>query len=450
MARPVIHADILIRFIRSGSLARAEKILDKLHPVDIAPLFGQLRPAEARLLLELLFSKRRAGRTLSELPAELIPGMLELLDDSRLAEIMCRVPPDDAMLFLEALSPERRITVLENIPEPRRKQELERLMRFPEGTAGNVMTPRFLALSPKASCQEAIEAIRIRGEQVEAIFYLYVVDDSTRLLGVVPIRRLVTTPAERSLDKIMIADPITVLATAPQEEVAQLVARYNLLALPVIDEDRKLLGIITVDDVIDVIQEEATQDIYRLAGLQEEDRVFSPVTVSVQKRLPWMTVNLVTAFTAAAVVSLFEGTLAQKVTLAAFMPVVAGVGGNMGTQTLTVITRGIALGEFEFARALPVIGKNMLIGVSIGAAAGLLTALIAWAWKGEPLLGLVLFLAMVVNLTLAGLVGSIIPVVLKRFNLDPALGGSVLTTLFTDTGGFLAFLTIARLILGLK
>lgn len=450
MSRPVIHTDILLRLIRSGSLQRADKVLDKLHPADIAMVLGELRPAEARQLLELLFSQKRAGKTLSELPEELLPKFLEMLTDDRLGQVLLRVPPDDAIMFLDALSPERRESALSHIEDRRTRQSLERLLRYPPGTAGNVMTPLFLALSRDATAQEAIEVVRTRGEQVEAIFYLYVVDNAGLLQGVVPIRRLVTAPADRTLEKIMLADPVVVLADSPQEEVARLVARYNLLALPVVDDSRKLLGIITVDDVIDVIQEEATQDMYRLAGLAEEDRVFSPMGTSIKKRLPWMSINLGTAFMAAAVIGTFEGTISQKVVLASFLPVVAGMGGNMGTQTLTVITRGIALGEFNFARAASVVAKNMGVGLAVGAITGAGTAIVATLWKEDPRLGLVLFLAMMTNLSLAGLVGSVVPVLLKRFNQDPALGGSVVTTTFTDVGGFLAFLGIARLVFDLK
>jgi len=449
MSRPIIHADILLRLVRSGSVSRAEKLLDRMHPADVATLFGQLRPAESQLLIDLLFSSRRAGKTLSELPSELIPQFLDQVDDERLAQIVLRVPPDDGIMFLEALEPDRRARLLASIEVGRRK-ELERLLLYPPGTAGSVMTPRFLALAKTATAQQAIDAIRTLGEQVEAIFYLYVVDEDGKLEGVVPIRRLVAAPPERRLERLMLADPVAVLASSPQEEGAQLVAKYNLLALPVVDPGRILLGVMTVDDVIDVLQEEATQDMYRLAGLADEDRVFSPIHTSVLKRLPWMSINLGTAFAAAGVVTMFEGTIAQKVILAAFMPVVAGMGGNMGTQTLTVITRGIALGEFEFDRAFRVILKNLMVGVCMGAAAGIMTALVAWFWQSDPLLGLVLFLSMVGNMAIAGLVGSTVPVLLKKLNQDPALGGSILTTTFTDVCGFLIFLSMARLVFHLN
>jgi len=225
------------------------------------------------------------------------------------------------------------------------------------------------------------------------------------------------------------------------------VARYNLLAVPVTDAEGRMLGVITVDDVIDVIQEEATEDIYHLAGLSGEDRVFSPAHQSIRKRMPWMLVNLGTAFLASWVVGLFEHTIQEIVALAVFLPVVAGMGGNGATQTLTVITRGIALGEIEFSTGLRAVAKEVAVGIAIGAATGLVSAGIVWLWNGNPWLGLVLLLAMIANLAIAGLVGATVPLVLKALRQDPALGSGVIVTTFTDCCGFFAFLGIATLLL---
>lgn len=448
MSRSIVQADILLRLLRSGNTTRAARVISHLHPADIARLFGQVRPAEARALLDILFKSHRAGSTISELPAELIPQFLDLVDDSRLTQMLLRMPPDDGIVFLESLESERCARILRGFDVTRRK-ELEKLLRYPPETAGNVMTTRFLALLGSVTAQEAIDIIRTQGSDVESIFYLYVVDEQQILEGVVALRRLVSAPPETLLSELMIPDPISCAAMADQEEVAQHVARYNLLAIPLLDERRRLVGIITVDDAIDVLQEEATQDMYHLAGLDEEDRVFSPISVSVRKRLPWTSLNLATAFMAASVVAMFEATIAQKVALATFMPIVAGLGGNMGSQTLTVITRGIALGEFEFARAKGLILKNITIGLIVGAVAGSITALLAYLWRSDPMLGLVLFLAMVANMSIAGLMGSLVPVLLKRLKQDPAMGGSVLITASTDTLGFLIFLSIAKVLLGL-
>ncbi len=231
--------------------------------------------------------------------------------------------------------------------------------------------------------------------------------------------------------------------------MAQLVARYNLLAVPVIDAnaDDRMLGVITVDDVIDVITEEATEDMYHLAGLNEEDRVFTPATLSVRKRLPWLILNLGTAFTSAWVVGLFERSLEEVVALAILMPVVAGMGGNGGVQTLTVITRGIALGEIEFSSGFRTIIKEMSVGITVGLTIGVLGGVFAYFWRGNTYLGFVLFLAMTINMTVAGFLGALVPLTLKALRQDPALGAGVIVTTFTDIFGFFSFLGIATLLI---
>jgi magnesium transporter len=241
---------------------------------------------------------------------------------------------------------------------------------------------------------------------------------------------------------------VNVRADTDQEEVAELVARYNLLAVPVTDEQSRLLGVITVDDVIEVIHEEATEDMYHMAGLSEEERVFSPFQLSVNKRTPWMFVNLATAFLAAAVVGFFQDSIARVVALAVFMPVVAGMGGNMGHQTLTVITRGMALGELQFSSAVRAVAKQAGVGMVVGGVAGVTAGAIAYFWLDNTVLGVVIFLAMIANMAIAGLTGAAIPLVLKAAGQDPALGGAVMVTAFTDIFGFLCFLGLATVFLG--
>ncbi len=245
----------------------------------------------------------------------------------------------------------------------------------------------------------------------------------------------------------MIREPVRVTADTDQEVVADQVARYNLLAVPVTDTNGRMLGVITVDDVIDVITEEATEDMYHLAGLSEEDRVFSPASHSVRKRLPWMLINLGTCFLAAWVVGLFERTLEQVVALAIFMPVVAGMGGNGGTQALTVLTRGIALGEIEFSSGLRAARKELAVGVVIGVTTGVVSAAVAYFWHGSPVIGVALFLAMVLTMAVAGLLGAADPLMLKAVRMDPALGAGVIVTTFTDVFAFFSFLGIGTLLL---
>jgi len=245
----------------------------------------------------------------------------------------------------------------------------------------------------------------------------------------------------------MIRDPLHTSLEADQEEVAQLVARYDLLAIPVCDVDKTLMGVITVDDVIDVITEEATEDMYHLAGLSEEEHVFTSAALSIRKRLPWMIVNLVAISLAAAIVGLFGRTLEQVIALAAFLPVVAGMGGNSGIQSLTIVTRAIALGEIEFSTGLRAVGKEFAVSLGIGAATGVVAGTLAWLWQGNPYLGVVLFLALVLTQAVAGLLGAAVPLSLKALKQDPALGSGVIVTTATDAFGFFTFLGIATLML---
>jgi magnesium transporter len=242
----------------------------------------------------------------------------------------------------------------------------------------------------------------------------------------------------------MTADLMSARVDMDQEEVARQVASYNLLAIPVVDEENKLVGVITVDDVIDVIKDEATEDIYRLAGVAGDERAFTPAGESLRKRLPWLGVNLATAFLAASVVALFEGTIERITALAIFMPIVAGMGGNAATQTLTVIVRGIALGELNWANSRKALLKEAAVGMGNGIVLGLVAAVVAWVTRGNPVLGLVLCAAMIINMFVAATAGTLIPLGLRAANVDPALASSVFITTLTDVFGFFSFLGLAR------
>jgi magnesium transporter len=243
----------------------------------------------------------------------------------------------------------------------------------------------------------------------------------------------------------MTTDLISVRVDVNQEEVARLVASYNLLAIPAVDEENKLVGVITVDDVIDVIKDEATEDVYRLAGVSSDDRIFTPPGESLRKRLPWLIVNLATAFLAAFVVKMFEGTIGVVTSLAVFMPVVAGMGGNAATQTLAVIVRGIALGELTWSNSRHVLLKEAAVGVGNGFACGLVGAGVVWLMQGNPWLGLILGMAMIINMFVAATAGTLIPLALRALRVDPALASSVFITTLTDVFGFLSFLGLGTL-----
>lgn len=446
MKSPGLNHEMVRELLRTATPDRILRIIGKSHPADIALLFKGLEPAEVRVLFDVLFSARRAAKTLKELPPDLLPDIFALIDDEKVARVIARADPDDAVTFTDSLPEERRERVL-TLVDPDSRARVRQLIGHPEGTVGRIMTTDYLALLPTTTAQGAIDKIRERGE-LESFFYLYVVEASDKLAGVVPIRNLVIAPQDRTLREMMIMDPIRAEVSMDQEAAARLVSKYELLALPIVDHEGRLVGIITVDDVIDIIDKETTEDMYKMAGLVEEDRVFTPASRSIKLRLPWMVFNLLTAMLAASVVGMFEGTIEQVIALATFMPVVAGMGGNGLTQTITIVVRGIALGELEFSSARQAIIKEVSVNVTIAVITGIITALVAYAWKGNPFLGVVLMMAMIINLGLiAGLFGALIPLTLKWMRLDPALGSAVIGTTFTDVFGFLSFLGLATIFL---
>jgi len=447
MAQPVVTTRVLRRLLKTGAHVRAERLLERIHPADLGPLLADLTPDEIRIVIDLLFKHHRAATMLRELPPELLPEIIEAISNQRMAEVLNRLEMDDMLELVDAIPEERRDVVMQHLPAARR-EELRHAELYPPRSAGRAMTTNFSALDEKMTAQEAIDSLRAAPvDTSDAILSLYVVDELQRLTGVVPIRRLVMAQPDTPIRELAIREMLSTPPDADQEEVAQLVARYDLLALPVTDVDGTMLGVITVDDVIDVITEEATQDIYNLAGLSEEDRVFTSARVSIRKRLPWMLLNLCTAFSAGAVIGLFENTIEQMVGLAIFLPVVAGVGGNGGIQTLTVITRAIALGEIEFSSGLRAVGKEMWVGLVVGATAGLISGGVAYALHGNVFMGVVLLLAMMVTMVTASLFGAAVPLILKALRLDPALGSGILVTFAADALGFFSFLGIATLLL---
>jgi magnesium transporter len=436
--------DMLRKLLRHGATERVVRLLARLRPAEIAEVFARIAPAEQRMLVDVLFEHGKVADILIEIPGDILDELLPGLDDKRLTHLLDTLAPDDAVFFLTLIPEDRVEAILAAVPLKHRER-IEHLRLYPADSAGAMMTSQMVLLSEEMTAQQAIERIREQGQESEFVFYVYVVNEHNTFVGVVPLRRLILGRGHQLVRDLMVTNPVAVFATDDQERVVEMTSRYNLLAVPVVDSEFRLLGVITVDDVIDVMQEEASEDMYLMQGVGEGDRVYTSIRRSVQSRFPWTLVNLLTASAAASVIGLFEHTIGQLVALATFMPIVAGVGGNGGTQTLTVITRGIALGELSLKEGQAVIGKQIIIGLINGAGAGLVTGLLAYMLKGNAALGLVLFLSMLVNMALAGLVGAAVPLILKAINLDPALGSGILVTAVTDSCGFLAFLGLATL-----
>jgi magnesium transporter len=444
-ARSRPRTRVIRRFVRLGARDEVSHLLDRMFPADVVQVLKGLIPSERRTFLEVLIGHRRAAQVFASLPRPLLLEILPQVSDERLAALVARQPPDEAADLL-ALLPEERVETVLKLLDEKTSALLDRLMTYGRETAGGMMTTRFLALERHTRVSEAVDRIRADPE-AEMVFYLYVVDEHGRLEGVVSLRQLVLARPDQELHAIMNPKVLRVRTDQARAEVADLIARHNLLALPVVDASNVLVGIVTVDDAIDAMTDETTRELYRMAGLNTEDRVTSPPLESVRRRLPWMLLNLGTAILASWVVWLFEGSIAQVVALATFMPIVAGMGGNGATQTLTVVIRGIALGELDFSSARRAILREIVVGVSIGAVTGLVMSLVALLWKGKPVLGLVIGLAMIINLFVAASAGAAIPLVLKRMKLDPAMGAGVIVTTFTDCFGFLSFLGLATLLL---
>jgi magnesium transporter len=385
---------------------------------------------------------------LAELPEGILTDLLEEMKDETISVILSRQDPSDALIFLNTIPEERHEQILQGLPEELR-DGVEQLLIYPQDSCGYWMTTSFVAVDENMTANATVEYIRELGEEVDALFYVYVIEENRRLVGVLPLRRLVTCPPGTLVHDIMVEDPFTVRTEDDREEAASIARRYNIMAVPVVDENHCLKGIIPGDSLFDVMEKEATEDMYRMAGLSENDRVFTPVPSAFKRRFPWIWVNLLTAFLAAIVVRFFEGTIEAFATLAVFMPVVAGMGGNTGNQSLTVITRGIALGELEFSSGIRAVLKEGAVGLLVGAVAGIAASGAAMLMGGEHALrlGLVLFLAMVANMGLAGTLGATVPLVLRSMGRDPALGSNIILTAFTDSVGYLLFLGLALLII---
>ncbi len=437
--------DSVKRLIRLGAAANLVNLLQKQHPADLAQVFTELGEKDRTTAFTLLVERnsKLAMEALSELGPEAGAALLSDRPAEEIARMLHELPSDDAAAVLDYLPEELHTAVLELI-EKRPGDEVGELLEYPEQTAGRIMNPKVFALSEDMTVGESITALQ-GSRDVEMVFYLYVVDGRRHLVGVVSLRRLLLVPPSTPLKRIMTTDLISVRVDMDQEEVARQVASYNLLAIPVVDEENKLVGVITVDDVIDVIKDEATEDIYRLAGVSTDERVFTRPIESLRKRLPWLVINLGTAFIAVAVVGLFEGSIGLVPALAVLMPVVAGMGGNAATQTLTVIVRGIALGELTWSNSRKALLKEVLVGLGNGFACGALAAVVAALVKQSPILGLILGLAMIINMFVAGVAGTLIPIGLRALKVDPALASSVIITTFTDVFGFFSFLGLGTL-----
>ncbi len=431
-ARSLAHA---------GEWAKLVSLVTSLHPADLAELVLDLGEHERRELL-------------SHLPTDVVGQLFEFVEDDELRDLIRSIGVEELPAVLEEVEDDVAADVIQQLePEQQaetlaqldRGEDVAELLQYREESAGGLMSRGFVALNQDISVQQAIDYLRVLRPPSDRAYYLYVIDKDRKLQGTVSIRDLIVSAPRTPLAEITQRDVHAVSTTTDQEEAARTLQKYNLLAVPVVDEAGVLEGVMTADDLIDVLQEEATEDMYRMVGLDEDERVFSPVGTSVRRRLPWMLVNLLTAFIAAATVGLFDHTISKAAVLALFMPVVAGMGGNAGTQTATIAVRSIALGDLDVGDVFRACRKEIMVAMANGLVIGLAGALGAYAWKQNEALSAVIGAALFLNICAATLGGVLIPLGLKAIRIDPALAANIFVTTLTDVVGFALFLGLSSL-----
>lgn len=436
--------EIIRTALETDRVEDALQAMYQLKPADQAETFSHLDETDQATLLAKLNLATTAD-LLEKLKDEIAADVADHLPTELLADILDEMEPDEAADILGDLSPEKAAKALAKMEVA---DEVIPLLAHGDETAGGLMTTSFIALRPSSTATAAIEVLRNVKPNIQIPYYLYVEDDLGRLIGVVGLRQLVIADPNDLIDAIMDRNVIFTTTEMDQEDVARMIARYDLAALPVVDDDGILLGVVTHDDVVDVISEEATEDIYRLANVGDTDlTILSPVSMAVKQRLPWLYLSALTALFAAWVISHFEAIIAQVALLAVFQSVVAGMGGNAATQSLAMVVRAIALGDIAPGSGFRIVLKEAVTGLLQGIFVGTVVGLGVYLWKGNAMLGVILGMALVGNMLVAVIVGTAIPLLLKAVRLDPALASSVLVTAVTDSLGFFLFLGLATIFL---
>ncbi len=417
--------------------------LRRLHPVDQGETLTSLTENLRLRLLDTL-GPGETAEILEEAEPLAAVRICQELPAGKLAQILDQTSPDSAADILQLCPEERMEATLQQMADA---EEVLSLLQYRKDTAGGLMTLDYPVIKETVTTPNALDQLRLMGLEAEKINSVLVVDDQDRLVGSLSIIRLALARSTAVVGDIADHDIISLDANTDQEECVRLMERYNLIQLPVVDEDKRLTGVILAEDMVDVVEEEATEDMYRMASVAGE-RVMGSLRNSLRRRLPWLYINLATVLFASLMISLFESTIARVVSLAVFLPVVAGQGGIGGTQTVTLVVRSMALGEVPRQVGLRLLAREVTLGLINGAFLGLAVGIIAYAWKSNWVLGLVLGLAMLGNMLVAGLAGAGVPLLLRRVGMDPAVSSAVFVTTFTDVIGFLLFLGLAAAFIG--
>jgi magnesium transporter len=435
----------IIGELEAGSKSKVRALLVELHPADIAAVMTAL-PTEQMVDVFHLLPVATAGDVIVELADEPLESILTQISPQEISGLAKRMDSDEVADIIADLPAERRAIILSSLPLED-STEVKELLKFPESSAGGIMDTNFTSVNQGMKVGSAIGLLRETAPEPDQLYYVYVVDDDSKPTGYVTLADLLLASEDGSIESIAKQFPDVIHLDDDQEKVASVINKYDLLGVPVVDDLGVMKGVVRIDDAIDVLEEEATEDILRMGGADVTESVFTPTRRSVGKRLPWLYINLVTAMLAAGIVGLFTRTLSAVITIAVFMPVVANMGGNAGTQTLAVTVRGLAVGELTYHNTWSFVLKEAVVGLLKGLAVGLVTAVVAFLWDGSAILGLVIGLSLVINLLIGSLMGVMIPVTLRRMKLDPALASGVFLTTITDAVGFFSLLGLATLFL---
>ena len=402
-------------------IQRIKDILYRLPEGLIADIIDEADDEEKYSIL-MEFSENKQKNIVEEMSSDELTDLLGMLDEEKANKILEKMTDEDA-------------------------RKVRQLLSYDPDTAAGIMATEFVALKENMTVEETLKYLQKYGEENENIYDLYVVDNFDKLKGVISLKELVTKNFNTRISDVIHTKIEGIPYNTDQEEVGHRFEKYGYLTMPVVDNSNRLLGVVTFDDVMQILRDETTEDIHRLGGVDEGEKVDGSLKDSVKSRLPWLIVNLVTAILAAAVVGMFEGTIQAVVSLATFMPIVTGMGGNAGTQTLTIIVRGLALGELNFKNMKKVFFKEIGVGVVTGVVIGFIIGVLGYIWEGNFMFGIIISVAMLLNMIVATITGYLVPVVLKKFKVDPALASSIFVTTFTDVLGFFFFLGLATLLI---
>ncbi len=446
----MVILDMVRRLNRRGATEHLAKLIGKTHPVDMAWVYRHLTDTERNAVFPLLVKTPGVGEFLSELDTLLVTNLVKGLTPQAMAEILTEMPSDDAVDILEVIPADLANEIRAHM-ELKDREEVEELLRYDPETAGGLMSPDFMYLDEGLTIAEAIRSVQKRSEEKEMVFYLYITHGDHKLSGVISLRELLMHPSERKLREIMNPNVISVSTETDQGEVAHVISKYNILAVPVVDSNYTLVGIVTVDDIIDVIREEASEEFLQMAGAGKDREILLKSTrESAFIRAPWLFASWLGGVMAMVIIGTFEQELAKVIALASFIPVVIGMGGNIATQSSTIIVRGIATGRVNLDQFWRVVFKEMRVGLILGLAYGLFLGVIAYYGFVEPqMLGVVVGVSIFCCMAMSATLGAVIPLILKRFDIDAAIATGPFVTTSIDILGVLMYFWVAKLLLHL-